>query len=749
MRELGGYIEFEKYHGEEYYEKLLRFNTGRNSIVYALKARKYQKVYVPYYICDSVCNALVDAGIPFEYYQINRFFMPQLKKQIEKDACLLFINYYGQFTNEQILKIKEEFGNIIVDNTQSFFQKPAEGVDTVYTCRKYFGVPDGAYLSLDLGCREQLEQDTSYENMTHILGRFETTAAEYFAAHKKHEMILDKLPIRRMSKLTQNILKSIDYEKVQRIRTDNFKVLHESLSTFNELDIRNDAGLFMYPLLIPNGTAVKMKLIENKIYVPTLWPNVLSTDDKKSFEYYLADNLVLLPIDQRYRPDDMVDIISTLKRMEIFNFEGERTMQDLRDKRLLIMGGVKCAENIINAARKMGVYTIVTDYLEDSPAKKLADESHMVSTTDVDAVVKLAKELKVDGVFTSYIDSMMTYCQQVCEKLGFAFYATQEQIQITNEKRNFKQYCQRCGVPTVEEYSLDKINDEDSTVEYPLIVKPVDSSGGKGISVCYNKQEFVAAYEKALSFSASKQILIERYMTGDEVVIYYTMQDGYVSLSGMCDRYTNKEQDDVAQLPTSYIFPSRYLVDYQLNEDQKVRDMLRDLGLQNGVIFLQGFMENGECHFYEAGFRFAGAQEYKVISSVNGINTMDMMVTHALTGKMSGWDVSKHDNPNFKEYACKLSPLVRTGTISKIVGLDKIAEFPEVTDVASIYEDGDTIEGRGTLNQVSSRIFLKADTMADLALVIDRVYDTLKVLDENSENMLFGNFDTSILHENY
>lgn len=425
-------------------------------------------------------------------------------------------------------------------------------------------------------------------------------------------------------------------------------------------------------------------------------------------------------------------------------------MIDLSGKKLLIMGGVKCAENIVRSARKMGVYTIVTDYLADSPAKKIADESHMVSTTDVDAVVKLAKDLKVDGVFTSYIDSMMIYCQQVCERLGLPFYTTKEQIGITNDKRRFKQQCQMCGVPVVQEYVFNSNNTEAyKKFLYPVIVKPVDSSGSKGISVCAEAKDFMAAYNKAMSFSQSGQVLVERYMTGDEVVIYYTIQDGYVSLSGMCDRYTSKEQNGLAQLPTAYIFPSKYLREYQNNEDEKVRAMLRSIGLQNGVIFLQGFIENNSCYFYEAGYRFAGAQEYKVISAVNGINTMDMMVRHSLTGKMSGWDVRKDDNPNFKEVACKLSPLVKTGRISKIEGLDEIEKLPGVTAIASVYEDGDMVEGAGTLNQIVVRIFMKADDMKGLADVIDRTYELLKVLDENGDDMLFGNFDTSILSEQY
>lgn len=423
-------------------------------------------------------------------------------------------------------------------------------------------------------------------------------------------------------------------------------------------------------------------------------------------------------------------------------------MKSLKGKKLLIMGGVKTAQNIINSAKKMGVYTIVTDYLADSPAKTIADESHMISTTDVDAVVKLAKERKVDGVFTSYIDSMLIYCRQVCERLGLPFYATEEQIAITTDKNLFKKECKKNGVGAVYKYEYN-INDAYQAFDYPVIIKPVDSSGGKGISVCANAQEFMPAYQKALSFSKSGQTLIERYMTGDEVVIYYTIQDGYVSLSGMCDRYTCKEQGGVAQLPTAYIFPSKYLTIYQKADDEKVRNMLRNMHIKNGVIFLQAFMENNRCYMYESGFRFAGAQEYKIISSINGINTMDMMVRHALTGKMSGWDVRKNDNPNFNEIACKLTPLTKTGKIDKIIGLDEVAKLSGITAIAPVHDAGDFIVGKGTLDQIIARIFMKTTDLKSMKALIDNTYELVKAFDINGDDMTFGRFDTRLLSEHY
>ena len=114
-------------------------------------------------------------------------------------------------------------------------------------------------------------------------------------------------------------------------------------------------------------------------------------------------------------------------------------------------GGVALACDIVKKAQELGVYVMVTDYLEDSPAKKIADESFMISTTDIDAVVKLCQDQRVDGVFTGYIDSMLPYCCDVCERLGLPFYATRKQLEYTVDKRRFKDICLLC------EFQLQRI----------------------------------------------------------------------------------------------------------------------------------------------------------------------------------------------------------------------------------------------------------------------------------------------------
>lgn len=169
--------------------------------------------------------------------------------------------------------------------------------------------------------------------------------------------------------------------------------------------------------------------------------------------------------------------------------------------------------------RHKSIYTIVADYypVEKSPAKRIADKAIEVSVTDVDAVVSVIKEDSVDGVIVGFSDMLLPYYAEICEKAGLPCYGTKEQFEILIAKDKYKALCRQFGVPTIPEYN---INDEN--IKYPVLVKPVDSSGSRGITICHNRQELEEAVEKGKQASKTGKVLIERYMDGREVTVFWT-----------------------------------------------------------------------------------------------------------------------------------------------------------------------------------------------------------------------------------
>ncbi|MBN2396544.1 MAG: hypothetical protein JXC36_08840 [Candidatus Atribacteria bacterium] len=150
MKEIGGYFGLEQLMSNENYKDLIPLNNGRNALLYLLKARNINKIYIPYCLVNVVSEMCSRNGYSFKYYNVDAAFMPIFNKTLADEEYLFVVNYFGQLINSKVLELKDRFGQIILDNVQAFFQKPLDGIDTIYSAYKYFGVSDGAYLSTDV-----------------------------------------------------------------------------------------------------------------------------------------------------------------------------------------------------------------------------------------------------------------------------------------------------------------------------------------------------------------------------------------------------------------------------------------------------------------------------------------------------------------------------------------------------------------------------------------------------------------------
>jgi|SRR5665647_53003 len=299
MNEIGGYFGLEINNGIEYHSNAIHLNTGRNCLEYILRAKQIKKIYVPYYTCDVILEPIKKLGIVYEFYSIDKNFNPIFSINTEEDEAFLYTNYFGVKT-KKVIELSFKIINLIIDNSQAFFADPVPNIDTFYSARKFFGVPDGAYLYTNTLLNEELNQDESYTRCAHLLKRIDLGASSGYADFTSNDKVLENLPILRMSKLTKSILTGIDYERIKNIRLHNFKFLHKSLSHLNELTIDSESeSPMIYPFLL-SGSNLKSYLIKNRIFVATYWPNVLKWIKPDSLERHLSKYLIPLPIDQRY-----------------------------------------------------------------------------------------------------------------------------------------------------------------------------------------------------------------------------------------------------------------------------------------------------------------------------------------------------------------------------------------------------------------------------------------------------------------
>lgn len=305
MKEIGGYIELDTYTGKMLHGDGVKLNCGRNALAYIIKAKNIKKLWMPRFMCDSCDKVLSDNHVDVEYYSIGLDFKPVIK---EWDGWLYVVNFYGQLSNGYLTSLGD---SIIVDNAQAYFQEPIPGVDTLYTCRKFFGVADGAILYTDKYIEVE-NQDESFNRMNFLLGRYERSASQFYQEYVDNNHFFRNEPIKRMSKLTENLLHGIDYEVVMKKRTQNFAYLHEKLHSLNKLNLSVPYGAFMYPLYIENGAEVRKELQTKKIFIPTLWPAVFNLCEENEFEYDMAKNILPIPVDQRYGMRDMEYIVQEI-----------------------------------------------------------------------------------------------------------------------------------------------------------------------------------------------------------------------------------------------------------------------------------------------------------------------------------------------------------------------------------------------------------------------------------------------------
>ena len=314
MKEIGGYYELELRKGEEYHNGAIALNTGRIALELILITKKYTKVYIPYYTCDVILEPLKKLNIEYEFYSINLDFEPVFDYNIIKtNEGFLYTNYFG-IKNKFINNLIVLCFNLIIDNTQSFFSKPVLNIPTFYSCRKFFGVPDGAYLYLEGVDYTGIESDFSLDRMSHLLKRIEFGATYGYNDFKTNDQSLVGQPILKMSKLTKALLCNIDYEIIKAKRIANYTYLYNQLQPYNELNFKlnTDEVPMAYPI-ISKESDLKQKLIDNKIFVPTYWPNVLEWCSENQLDYKMANEIIFLPIDQRYSVCEMDNLVSLIK----------------------------------------------------------------------------------------------------------------------------------------------------------------------------------------------------------------------------------------------------------------------------------------------------------------------------------------------------------------------------------------------------------------------------------------------------
>ncbi len=421
-------------------------------------------------------------------------------------------------------------------------------------------------------------------------------------------------------------------------------------------------------------------------------------------------------------------------------------MKNLKGKKLLVLGNSYSTVNVVKLAKKIGLHVTVTGLIPNGQAEAFADEYFRVDTTDYPSILRYIEENDIDGVMTGSGEFNIINMINICRLANLPVYATKEQWDICQDKRNFKDLCKKYGVLCVPEFEIDEVLKEE---DFPVIVKPVDGCSSRGINVCYNVEDLEVAKQKALEASPSKKILIERYINNGGLthVIKYVVVDGKFYMEVMGDRYVLNN----GLITAITFFPSKNTELFMRTVDPYVQNMFKSINYDNGVFFFQSLPEGDRIYTYEMGLRTGGGMTYKLTEATSGNNDLEMLIHYAITGQMCETkDLDTIDvNLKGKKAASMAMPLC-LGTIGGVYGTDKVLNMDGVVNYTHFYEVGDTIVQKNinTLDQLFARVIVVKDSQKELMETLNKIRHTVSVKNTSGEEMIiWDTFDK--LYEEY
>lgn len=319
--EIGSFLELQLPKGRELYNQsknIARLNTGRMAIWHAFRVTGCRRIWIPIYQCDTVRDTFVEKGIEVCYYHIDENFTPTDIRATDEDAVLL-VNYYGIMSHVRMSELASNYNHPIIDCAQAFFCAPVENALTVYSCRKFVGTPDGAYVIGKDADKFTDEYPQGYSSGT---AEFLFTRIEYgcegkgYEARSRNEQRIDQEDCMQMSKLTRTLMDAEDYETNQKKRKENFAYVHGLLGSINRINpvthMDTDTVPMVYPLVVEDDDLLRV-LLEAKHFQGHWWSYICNEQPTDTFEHWLSRYMIPITIDQRYGKEELDYLVRIIR----------------------------------------------------------------------------------------------------------------------------------------------------------------------------------------------------------------------------------------------------------------------------------------------------------------------------------------------------------------------------------------------------------------------------------------------------
>lgn len=317
-------------------------------------------------------------------------------------------------------------------------------------------------------------------------------------------------------------------------------------------------------------------------------------------------------------------------------------------KKLMILGGSRYALPVIKEAHNLGVYVITADYLPDNIAHKYSDEYCNVSIIDKEAVLKKAKELEIDGITSFACDPGVVTAAYVAEKLGLPSCGSYEAICTLQNKGKFRAFLKENGfnVPNAKGYSdIESAVKDTDIFNWPIIVKPTDSAGSKGVNRVDKPEDLPKAIEYALSFSHSNEFIIEDFITQNGFssdTDSFSVNGDLKFVSFNAQRFDHKAINPYT--PAAYSWPSSMSIKHQNELKSEIQRLISLLKLKNSIYNIEtreGI--DGKAYIMECSPRGGGNRLAECLEYATGVKLIENTVRAAMGMEIIGIEQKPYD----------------------------------------------------------------------------------------------------------
>ena len=398
-------------------------------------------------------------------------------------------------------------------------------------------------------------------------------------------------------------------------------------------------------------------------------------------------------------------------------------------KKILMLGGSMQQIPAIVAAKNMGLYTITCDFLPENPGHKYSDEYHNVSTTDKEAVLDLARTLNIDGIVAYASDPAAPTAAYVSEKMGLPGNPF-DSVEILTQKDKFRDFLSKNGFNTPQAGGYNSYEEAFADIDrfqFPIMVKPVDSSGSKGVVKIFKKEELLGAIDEAMSYSRSKRIVIEEFIKKKG---YQISGDGF-SVAGKLvftsygnELYSNKGTREYVAL--GEFWPTMLTPEMKSKVDNELQNLITALGMKTSAYNIEVIIdENDDIYILELGPRNGGSYIPQLIKYATGVDMVDYTIKAAIGDDCSSLEMTP-------TVGCFSNYMIYSTVSGKYKGIwfDEDFKKNNLLDVYCTYNFGDTVSAYQNTSHSLGTILFKADTIEQMIQITNNIEKFYKVIVE-------------------